>query len=50
MVSGIGIGLKFTKPVYFWYRFYTGIHRFLPSNTSVVPVPTGIEPYHTRYI
>ncbi|KAJ0599014.1 hypothetical protein HanIR_Chr03g0100051 [Helianthus annuus] len=50
MVSGIGTGLKFTKPVYFRYRFCTGIHRFLPSNTCAVPVPTGTEPYHTRYI
>lgn len=50
MVSGIGTGLKFTKPVYFRYRFCTGIHRFLPSNTGAVPVPTGTEPYHTRYI
>ncbi|MFS7981265.1 hypothetical protein Hanom_Chr10g00948921 [Helianthus anomalus] len=24
--------------------------RFLPSNTGAVPVPTGTEPYHTRYI
>ncbi|MFS7999966.1 hypothetical protein Hanom_Chr12g01172851 [Helianthus anomalus] len=39
MVSGIGIGFKFTKPVYFRYRFCTGIHRFLPSNTGEVPVP-----------
>ncbi|MFS7981266.1 hypothetical protein Hanom_Chr10g00948931 [Helianthus anomalus] len=36
--------------MYFRYRFYTGIHRFLPSNTGDVPVPTGTEPYHTRYI
>ncbi|MFS8003488.1 hypothetical protein Hanom_Chr13g01214571 [Helianthus anomalus] len=36
--------------LYFRYRFGTGIHRFLPSNTSVVPVSTGTEPYHTRYI
>ncbi|KAJ0488755.1 hypothetical protein HanHA300_Chr12g0436371 [Helianthus annuus] len=50
MVSGIGIGLKFIKPVYFRYRFCTGIHRFLLSNTGAVPVPTGTEPYHTRYI
>ncbi|MFS8027739.1 hypothetical protein Hanom_Chr16g01502261 [Helianthus anomalus] len=50
MVSGIDTGLKFTKPVYFRYRFCRGIHRFLPSNTSVVPVPTGTEPYHIRYI
>ncbi|MFS7932951.1 hypothetical protein Hanom_Chr04g00374011 [Helianthus anomalus] len=50
MVSVIGTGLKFTKSVYFRYRFFTGIHRFLPSNTGTVPVPTGTEPYHTRYI
>ncbi|MFS8005641.1 hypothetical protein Hanom_Chr13g01239711 [Helianthus anomalus] len=50
MVSGIVTGLKFTKLVYFRYRFCTGIHRFLPSNTGVVPVPSGTEPYHTRYI
>ncbi|KAJ0480606.1 hypothetical protein HanIR_Chr13g0633631 [Helianthus annuus] len=50
MVSGIGTVLKFTKPVYFRYRFCTGIQRFLPSNTGAVPVPTGTEPYHTRYI
>ena len=50
MVSGIDIGLKFTKPVYFRYRFCKGIHRFLPLNTGVVPVSTGTEPYHTRYI
>ncbi|MFS8022572.1 hypothetical protein Hanom_Chr16g01441111 [Helianthus anomalus] len=36
--------------MYFRYRFCTGIHRFLPSNTGVVPVPTSTEPYHTRYI
>ncbi|MFS8001511.1 hypothetical protein Hanom_Chr13g01191241 [Helianthus anomalus] len=38
MVSGMGIGIsiKITKPV---------LHRFLPSNTSAVPVPTGTEPY-----
>ncbi|KAJ0693603.1 hypothetical protein HanPI659440_Chr15g0599031 [Helianthus annuus] len=50
MVSGIGTGLKFTKPVYFWYRFHTGIQRFLPSNTGAVPIPTCTEPCHTRYI
>ncbi|KAF5765156.1 hypothetical protein HanXRQr2_Chr15g0700441 [Helianthus annuus] len=50
MVSGIGTRRKFAKPVYFRYRFCTGIHRFLPSNTGVVPVPTSTEPYHTRYI
>ncbi|MFS7960902.1 hypothetical protein Hanom_Chr08g00708481 [Helianthus anomalus] len=50
MVSGIGTGLKFTKSEYFRYRFCTGIHRFLPSNTGAVPVPTGTESYHTRYI
>ncbi|MFS8029056.1 hypothetical protein Hanom_Chr16g01517831 [Helianthus anomalus] len=50
MVSDIGTGLKFTKPVYFRYRFCTSIHRFLPSNTGAVPVTTGTEPYHTRYI
>ncbi|MFS7930414.1 hypothetical protein Hanom_Chr04g00344051 [Helianthus anomalus] len=50
MVLGIGTGLKFTKPVYFWYRFRTGVHRFLPSNTGAVPIPTCIEPCHTRYI
>ncbi|MFS7928415.1 hypothetical protein Hanom_Chr04g00320481 [Helianthus anomalus] len=50
MVSGIGIGIKFTKSVYFRYRFCTVIHRFLPSNTGALSVPTGTEPYHTRYI
>ncbi|MFS7910645.1 hypothetical protein Hanom_Chr02g00108681 [Helianthus anomalus] len=50
MVSGIGTGLKFIKPMYFRYRFCTVIHRFLPSNNGAVPVPTGTEPYHTRYI
>ncbi|KAJ0520475.1 hypothetical protein HanIR_Chr10g0459841 [Helianthus annuus] len=50
MVLGIGTGLKFNKLVYFWYRFRTGIHRFLPSNTGVVPIPTCTEPCHTRYI
>ncbi|MFS7934335.1 hypothetical protein Hanom_Chr05g00390401 [Helianthus anomalus] len=50
MVLGIGIGLKFTKAVYFWYQFCTNIHRFLPSNTNAVPVPTGTESCHTRYI
>ncbi|MFS7904316.1 hypothetical protein Hanom_Chr01g00034651 [Helianthus anomalus] len=50
MVSGIGTGLKFIKRVYFRYRFCTGIHRFLPSNTGAVPVLSGTEPYHTRYI
>ncbi|MFS7952655.1 hypothetical protein Hanom_Chr07g00609401 [Helianthus anomalus] len=50
MVSGIDTGLKFIKPVYFRYRFCTCIHRFLPSNTGAVPVPTGTEPYHARYI
>ncbi|MFS7950286.1 hypothetical protein Hanom_Chr07g00581501 [Helianthus anomalus] len=50
MVPGIGIGLKFIKLVYFRYRFCTGIHRILPSNTGVAPVPTGTEPYHIRYI
>ncbi|MFS7994791.1 hypothetical protein Hanom_Chr12g01110241 [Helianthus anomalus] len=49
-VSYIGIGLKFIKLVYFRYQFCTDIHRFLPSNTGTVPVPTGTEPYHTRYI
>ncbi|MFS7927663.1 hypothetical protein Hanom_Chr04g00311761 [Helianthus anomalus] len=33
--------------VYFRYRFGSGIHRFLPSNTGVVPVPTGTETYRT---
>ncbi|MFS7969358.1 hypothetical protein Hanom_Chr09g00808251 [Helianthus anomalus] len=41
MVSGTGI--KFINQVYFRYRF-------LPLNTSDVPVPTGTEPYRTRYI
>ncbi|MFS8012047.1 hypothetical protein Hanom_Chr14g01316111 [Helianthus anomalus] len=50
MVLSIGTGLKFTKPVYFRYRLCTCIHRFLPSNTGAVPVPTGTEPYYTRYI
>ncbi|MFS7911525.1 hypothetical protein Hanom_Chr02g00119171 [Helianthus anomalus] len=50
MVSDIGIGLIFTKLVYFRYRFCTGIHRFLPSNIDAVPIPTGTEPYHSRYI
>ncbi|MFS7936221.1 hypothetical protein Hanom_Chr05g00412991 [Helianthus anomalus] len=50
MVSGIDTGLKFIKPMYFRYRFGIGIHRFLPSNTGVVPVPTDTEPYHVRYI
>ncbi|MFS7949804.1 hypothetical protein Hanom_Chr06g00575821 [Helianthus anomalus] len=50
MVSGIGTGFKFIKPVYFQYRLCTCIHRFLPSNAGVVPVPSGTEPYYTRYI
>ncbi|KAJ0555920.1 hypothetical protein HanRHA438_Chr07g0295951 [Helianthus annuus] len=50
MVSAVGNGFKFTKPVYFRYWFCTGIHRFLPSNTGAVPVLSGTEPYHTRYI
>ncbi|MFS7920433.1 hypothetical protein Hanom_Chr03g00224831 [Helianthus anomalus] len=37
-----------TGPV--WYRFSTGIYRFLPSNTDTVPVPVGTELYRTRYI
>ncbi|MFS7963517.1 hypothetical protein Hanom_Chr08g00738971 [Helianthus anomalus] len=48
MVSGTGT--RFTKPVYFRYQFGTGIHWFLPSNGGIVPVPTGTEPYPTRYI
>ncbi|MFS7940865.1 hypothetical protein Hanom_Chr05g00469331 [Helianthus anomalus] len=50
MVSGIDTSLKFIKSVYFRYRFCTDIHRFLPSNTGAVLVPTGTEPYHARYI
>ncbi|KAJ0570700.1 hypothetical protein HanHA300_Chr05g0181121 [Helianthus annuus] len=46
MVSGIGTGLKFTKPVYFWYRFCTVIHRFLPNSVfsvTVFSVPVDTE-------
>ncbi|KAJ0617822.1 hypothetical protein HanHA89_Chr02g0046161 [Helianthus annuus] len=39
-----------SNQVYFRCRFGTGIHRFLPSNTVVIPVLTGTEPYRTRYI
>ncbi|MFS8014634.1 hypothetical protein Hanom_Chr15g01346821 [Helianthus anomalus] len=50
MVSVTGTSTRFTKPMYFWYQLGTGIHRFLPSNTGVEPVPTGTEPYRIRYI
>ncbi|KAJ0617821.1 hypothetical protein HanHA89_Chr02g0046151 [Helianthus annuus] len=50
MVSGTGTGIKLPNRVYFRCRFGTGIHRFLPSNTGAVPVPTSTEPYCTRYI
>ncbi|MFS7899925.1 hypothetical protein Hanom_Chr00s086162g01796731 [Helianthus anomalus] len=33
--------------MYFRYHFGSAIHRILPSNTGVVPVPTGTEPYRT---
>ncbi|KAJ0525817.1 hypothetical protein HanHA300_Chr09g0316331 [Helianthus annuus] len=46
MVSDIGTGLKFTKPVYFRYRFCTGIHRFLPS----IPVVYQYRPVSNRTI
>ncbi|KAJ0733968.1 hypothetical protein HanPI659440_Chr11g0414411 [Helianthus annuus] len=36
--------------MYFLYRFCTGIHGFLLSNTGVIPVLTGTEQYHSRYI
>ncbi|MFS7936168.1 hypothetical protein Hanom_Chr05g00412301 [Helianthus anomalus] len=36
--------------VYFRYLFDTDIHRFLPSFTCVVLVPTVTKPYHTSYI
>ncbi|MFS8003399.1 hypothetical protein Hanom_Chr13g01213551 [Helianthus anomalus] len=58
MVSGTGISIMFTKPVIFFipyrYRLLTFSisvwHRFLPSNTGTVPVPTGTEPYRASYI
>ncbi|KAJ0770547.1 hypothetical protein HanPI659440_Chr07g0258881 [Helianthus annuus] len=57
MNSNITKGYRVSVPVSnllnrvcFPYRFGTGIHRFLPSNTGAVSVPTSIEPYRTMYI
>ncbi|MFS8001950.1 hypothetical protein Hanom_Chr13g01196341 [Helianthus anomalus] len=47
MVSGTGISIRFIKPGVFSVPVW---HRFLSTNTGSIPVPTGTEPYRTRYI
>ncbi|MFS8007262.1 hypothetical protein Hanom_Chr14g01258951 [Helianthus anomalus] len=50
MVSSTGTGIKFIKSGVFRYLLDIDIHRFLPSITNVVPVPTVTKPYLTKYI